>query len=211
MVLSERSVSGQEGAAVILDAALAAFAEHGYHGTSMRDIESRMHLSVAAIYHHYSSKHELLDTLMTRVVREIDVALREAQEQAAPDPVHQLWAVTSRYVRFHGEHRAECFVSNTELRSLTDEARGRHMEHRRAVQTIVNDIVDAGVRSGDFLTPYPTDAGRAIVTMSRAVASWYRPSGPLTLDVICERYARLALVNAECRHDLEQLGLVSRI
>ena len=46
--------------AQILDAAIACFADKGYHGTSIDDIAARTHLSKGAIYHHFESKREIL-------------------------------------------------------------------------------------------------------------------------------------------------------
>ncbi len=44
----------------VLAAALEAFAEEGYEGTSIRDIGARAGLSVPGLYHHHRSKQEIL-------------------------------------------------------------------------------------------------------------------------------------------------------
>ncbi|MEW6267955.1 MAG: helix-turn-helix domain-containing protein [Thermodesulfobacteriota bacterium] len=43
----------------LLDAALAAFAERGYDGTSLRDLARRVGVSHNLVHHHYGSKWEL--------------------------------------------------------------------------------------------------------------------------------------------------------
>jgi hypothetical protein len=48
-----------------LAAALEAFVEQGYHGTSIRDVASRSGLSVPGLYHHYPSKQAMLIGLAT--------------------------------------------------------------------------------------------------------------------------------------------------
>src|SRR5258707_14800342 len=53
-------VSTSKAAARIRAAAIEAFAEHGYGGTTTRDIAARLGLSAAAMYPHYKSKEELL-------------------------------------------------------------------------------------------------------------------------------------------------------
>lgn len=45
--------------ALILEAARAAFAEGGYHGTSLEDVADRAGVSKALLYEHFSSKREL--------------------------------------------------------------------------------------------------------------------------------------------------------
>jgi len=55
----------------ILRAALDAFSEAGYHGTSVRDIASRVGVTVPALYYHHENKEailfSLLDTSITRL------------------------------------------------------------------------------------------------------------------------------------------------
>ena len=56
---------------VPLAAALDTFAEHGYHGTSVREIASRANLSVPGLYHHYPSKQSLLQGLLERTMTDL--------------------------------------------------------------------------------------------------------------------------------------------
>ncbi len=56
---------------VPLAAALAAFAEQGYHGTSVREIAARANLSVPGLYHHYPSKQSLLQGLLERTMTDL--------------------------------------------------------------------------------------------------------------------------------------------
>ena len=44
----------------ILEAAAQIFSQKGYHGTSMQDIAEAVNLQKASLYHHISSKQELL-------------------------------------------------------------------------------------------------------------------------------------------------------
>ncbi len=46
--------------AQILDAAMACFAEHGYHETSIDEIAAHVGLSKGAIYHHFAGKRDIL-------------------------------------------------------------------------------------------------------------------------------------------------------
>ncbi len=44
----------------ILDAAAQIFRQKGFHGASMNDIADAVHLRKASLYHHVSSKQEIL-------------------------------------------------------------------------------------------------------------------------------------------------------
>ena len=48
----------------ILEEALKLFAQSGYMGTSMNEIASKLGVTKAALYKHYSSKQEILDSIV---------------------------------------------------------------------------------------------------------------------------------------------------
>jgi hypothetical protein len=41
-------------------------------------------------------------------------------------------------------------------------------------------------------TLYPTEAVRAVLSMCQAVATWFRPEGPLTETEVARRYVTIA-------------------
>ena len=47
----------------ITEAALELFAHSGYSGTSMSDIAQRLGITKGALYKHYTSKQEILDSI----------------------------------------------------------------------------------------------------------------------------------------------------
>ena len=51
----------------ILEEALKLFAQCGYMGTSMNDIASQIGVTKAALYKHYSSKQEILDSIVEKM------------------------------------------------------------------------------------------------------------------------------------------------
>ncbi len=51
----------------ILETALELFAQNGYLGTSMNDIAGRLGFTKAALYKHYTSKQEILDSIVERM------------------------------------------------------------------------------------------------------------------------------------------------
>jgi AcrR family transcriptional regulator len=50
----------------ILNTAAQIFSQKGYHGTSMQDIALSVNLQKASLYHHVSSKQEILFELLNR-------------------------------------------------------------------------------------------------------------------------------------------------
>ena len=56
----------------ILEEALKLFAQSGYMGTSMNDIASKLGVTKAALYKHYRSKQEILDSIIEKT-NELDM------------------------------------------------------------------------------------------------------------------------------------------
>jgi hypothetical protein len=83
-------------------------------------------------------------------------------------------------------------VSTSELRSLEPDNRAKYVARRDEQQRMLDKIILAGVESGQFTTPYPADASRAIASLCVGVASWYRADGQLSVETLLERYLAIA-------------------
>jgi AcrR family transcriptional regulator len=176
----------------ILDAALQAFYEHGYHGTTTRDLARRSGWSVPGIYHYYPSKQDILVDLMMVIISELITRSQEALNTAPPDAPARFDALVESLLRFHMHRRKGATVSTTELRSLEPENRVRYVARRDEQQRMLDGVILAGVKTGDLSTRYPADASRAIASLCVGVASWYNPDGGLSVDVLLERYLTIA-------------------
>lgn len=189
---------------VILDAALHVFAEKGFHGSSIREVALRAGVSVAGLYHHFPSKQSLLERLIDETMDALIVSTQEAIADVEKDPVAALEAAVSAHVRHHIQFQRQSFVGNTELRSLVSPARERILRKRDRQRAFFDAIVQEGLRSGDFTSPNPVEATRAIVTMCTAVATWFRAEGPLDPDELTARYCALALLMVGHMNTLDQ-------
>lgn len=179
---------------LIIKAAIAVMAEHGYHGTSVRDIADRADLSPASLYNHFASKQQILVAIMERGIEELTRRTREALEPVPEDdPAERLRAIVAVHVLYHLEDQRGTLLGTSELRALEEPVRSAHVAKRVAHQRIFETVVADGVRRGVFTTPYPVDAARAVVTMCTAVATWYREDGPLSPEEIAKRYQELSL------------------
>src|SRR5258708_27712534 len=87
---------GRPGEEAILKAAIAVMAEHGYHGTSVRDIAERAELSPAALYYHFASKQAVLAAIMERGIERLLMRTRTALAEAGGAPQDQPSALAGR-------------------------------------------------------------------------------------------------------------------
>jgi AcrR family transcriptional regulator len=68
---TRRRLTAEERRTAILDAALTAFSQKGYHATSLDDVAGEAGVSKALIYEHFASKQELHADLIARNGREL--------------------------------------------------------------------------------------------------------------------------------------------
>lgn len=177
----------------ILLAALGCFVRRGYHGTTIREIASAAESSVPGLYHHFSSKLVLLETILSETMQDLVMLTANAVDEAGDDPVARISAVVMSHVRFHCVRPEESFVGNTELRSLSPSVLVDVMSYRDRQQRMFDSAVEDGVASGVFSVGRPAQASLAIASMCTAVSTWYRRDGGLDVEEIVEEYRRLAL------------------
>ena len=69
----------------ILETALELFAQSGYLGTSMSDIASELGITKGALYKHYTSKQEILSSIVERM-NKMDYERAEEYEMPEAEP-----------------------------------------------------------------------------------------------------------------------------
>lgn len=175
-----------------LRGALSAFLEFGYHGATMRLIAERANISVAGLYHYYASKHDMLVALLDLTMTDLHLRASAARQQGR-DPVERFALLVECLALYHTHRRELGFVGASEMRSLAPEARRRVANARREMQRMVDQEVEAAVRSGDFRTTRPREAARAVVTMCTALPQWFRDTGPASAEQIAAQYVVFAL------------------
>jgi AcrR family transcriptional regulator len=183
----------------VLDVALGAFAEHGYHATTIREIAARAGLSVPGLYHHCRSKQDILMNLMVAAVQELLVRSRAALAHTSEAPVvEQFDGLLDVMLRYHMYRREQAFVASSEIRSLEPANRQRYVGLRDEQQRLLSDVIDAGVEAGVFHTGYARDVARVLGTMCVGVATWYRTDGPLEPSEVVDRHIGFARALVRC-------------
>lgn len=183
----------------IIDAARAEIMERGYGATSIRDIAERAGMSMSALYHYYPGKQDLLRAILDEGVDAYFAAVEEALKEVGDEPAERLEALVAATVQFRAEHPVKSSITLTEERSLAPEHLEAYLERAARGTRQFQEVIAAGVKRGEFTTPYPDDARRGIIAMCNAISHWWRPEGPLTVEALVERYVALALTLVEYR------------
>ena len=84
--LTERSNTQEEKRRLLLDAAVRVFARKGYHAARVGDIAEEAGVAHGLLYHYFSSKEEVLETVFDETWGELLRAMREVEESGEPAP-----------------------------------------------------------------------------------------------------------------------------
>lgn len=153
------------GKVAILRAAVTVMGEDGYEGASMRDMATRAGVSVAALYYHFPSKHDLLleflDEAYDIILRRVDRRLLGAGPTAGERLDEIVGTLIASYV--HDEYaQLASTVALREFTRLEPEARAAIDVKRYLILDRVVAVVREGVESGEFDVDDPGEVGRAI-------------------------------------------------
>ncbi|MGH3432698.1 MAG: TetR/AcrR family transcriptional regulator [Thermocrispum sp.] len=176
----------------LLQAAVAAFAAKGFHGTTTRDIASAAGMSPAALYVHHKTKEELLYQISSAGHAATLDLVRSARASAS-DPAGQLAAVVRQFAEHHAREHTTARVVNYELAALTPEHLAEILQSRRAIAGEIRSLIDDGVAAGLFRTSDPAMAATALLSLGIDIARWYNDEGAWSPEAVGDFYADLAL------------------
>jgi AcrR family transcriptional regulator len=172
-------------------AAIEAFAESGYGGSSTRQIAKRLNMSATAMYPHYRSKEELLYAIALEGHSSLLAALQQADDPAA-SATERLRAVVSAFTTWHAENHKQARVVQYELHGLTPAHYRRIAPLRRQVTAVITDIVTAGVAADDFHVDSLDEVVMAISSLCVDVCRWFPSKKHSDADKLGEIYAGIA-------------------
>ncbi|HLQ80095.1 MAG TPA: TetR/AcrR family transcriptional regulator [Brachybacterium sp.] len=148
----------------ILDGAAEMFAEHGYHGSSLRDISRHIGISHSGMLHHFESKDALLDGVIDRL---------EDHAQTALDRVPQLREDRRALLRgladiWHPASLPIRLLATLDAESVSEELHGRYRMarlrkvHEHVLESCFEGLAEQGLLREDA---EPAFAGRALLAV----------------------------------------------
>jgi AcrR family transcriptional regulator len=176
----------------ILDAAAQVFRRKGFHGASMSDIAASVNLQKASLYHHVSSKQEILLELLERALATLGEQISVLSSQPLPAD-EKLRLMIRAYLQALAEYPDLSSVLLFEHRSLDKKNHARHVPHRDAFEALWRDVVNEGRRTKLFDCPDTGLSVRALMGIMNWTLTWYRPDGGMSITKIADEYAELFL------------------
>jgi AcrR family transcriptional regulator len=174
----------------ILEAAARIISQKGYHAASMQDIARAVNLQKASLYHHVSSKQEILLLLLNQGLDLLTERLEAVVVQPI-SPEEKLRQAMSTYLQTLAEYESLSAVLLLEHRSLEPELHDLHIPRRDRFERIWRDLIQDGMDEGVFACASPSIAARAVLGVMNWTITWYRYDGPLSAGEIAVEFADL--------------------
>ena len=176
----------------ILTAAAQIFSQKGFHAASMQDIAEAVNLQKASLYHHVSSKQEILLAILDRA---LDMLIEYIEHVTVLDlPADEkLHKAMDAYLQAMLDHHDLAAVLLLEHRSLEPQYHLRHIPRRDRFERLWRDMIQEGIDQHIFFTPDPALASRYLLGVMNWTITWYRPDGILTPSELSEQFTDLFL------------------
>ena len=176
----------------ILEAAAQVFRQKGFHGASMNDIAEAVNLQKASLYHHVSSKQEILSELLEQALH---ILLERISAISTQDisPDEKLRLMIREYLQILVENIDLAAVLLFEHRSLERRQHARHIPNRDKFEALWRDVLTEGVREKIFKCDDIGLATRALLGIMNWTITWYNPKGEKTIDEVADDYSNMLL------------------
>lgn len=153
----------------------------------MRDMASRAGVSVAALYHHFPSKLDLLWEFLDESYDVTIARLNRRLRDVDPSPPARLDELVATIMAsyLHNEFaRLAANVAFHEYTRLPPKERSSIDRKRRRMLKMTTDVIAEGVETGDFEVSNPAEAARAVLTLASSLVESFGEIGRPMQEVI---------------------------
>ena len=171
----------------ILKAAAKAFRRLGYHGATVEEIATALHMKKGNLYYYFKNKEEILFACHQYSLDRLLAILDEIQRSgAAPD--QKLRQLIGAFVHtildeLHGT------ALGLDLEALSPAHLRTVIVRRDRFDKGMREVLKEGVRSGMFVYADTKLLSFAILGAVNWIPRWYNPEGPSSSQEIADRFA----------------------
>lgn len=159
----------------ILESALVAFAERGFHGTSIRTIAEGVGINSATLYSHFASKELILAALVTIGSTALLARVKE-EVAAATTSGAQLDAIMRATVVAHSTFPLLAIVTNSEFYALSAELAGPALAPTAEAASLLRMVIAEGIEDGSFTLAHPSTTAHVLEGMAQQIPMWMNPA-----------------------------------
>jgi len=158
----------------ILRTASQVFAQHGFEGTSMRDISRASGVSLAGLYYYFDSKQHLLYLIQSTTFTFVLESLR-SRLLGVHEPAERLHFLVLNHIEYFLSHPNEMKVLSHEEDALGDPYREKVQAIKRRYYALAREIFDSLASEGLAPGIHPRVAVLSLFGMMNWTYKWHKP------------------------------------
>ncbi|KQP45495.1 hypothetical protein ASF44_25335 [Pseudorhodoferax sp. Leaf274] len=174
----------------IMDCAAALFAKEGYPAAKMQDVAKACGATKSMLYHYFPTKDDLLFAMLEEHLQRIIQGLDEALAQPGT-PRERLQALVEVYTQKSAQTRRRHVVAMNDVKFLPKAQQAPLLALQRQLTERVAQLLRA-LHPGlpdEVYKPYTM----MLLGMLNWTDLWYKPSGKVKPQELCDRITRLFL------------------
>jgi AcrR family transcriptional regulator len=178
----------------LLELAATMFAQRGLRATTVRDIADGAGILSGSLYHHFSSKEEMVDELLRGFLDWLFTRYREIVDGEA-NPLERLKGLFLASFEAIEHRHAQVVIYQDEAQRLLSQPRFSYIEDmNRQQRKMWIELLHQGVDAGYFRADLDVDLiYRFIRDTTWVSVRWYQPGGPLTAEQVGQQYLAIVL------------------
>lgn len=168
----------------VLHIAAQAFAEGGYHGTSLDEIAARLGVSKPTLYYYARSKDDLIGAVASRALETIIKAVKADENSSA---LAQLQHLLRRYAETMTSDFGHCMIAIRDAR--IDGFAGQSLrDGMTQIDRRIRELLTLGQRDGSIGQCDAKLTAFMIAGAINEIVRWYDPAGSLGPTVVAEKF-----------------------
>jgi len=178
----------------LLELAAAMFAERGLRATTVRDIADSAGILSGSLYHHFSSKEEMVDEVLRTFLSWLFDRYQHIVD-TEPNPLARLKGLFMASFDAIEHRHAEVVIYQDEAKRLSSQPRFSYVEElNQRHRAMWLDVLNEGIAQGYFQPGMDVDlVYRFIRDTTWVSVRWYQPGGPLTAEQVGKQYLAIVL------------------
>lgn len=185
-----RSDNYETKAQAIMDSAAAIFAKEGYPAAKMQDVAKACGATKSMLYHYYPTKDDLLFAMLQEHLQRLINALEDALASGASAP-KRLQMMVEAYTQKSNQSRRRHMVAMNDVKFLPKAKQTPLINMQRQLTELVTRLLHE-------LNPHlPEELYKPYTMMMLGMLNWtdfwYKPSGTVKPQELCDRLTRLFL------------------
>jgi len=176
----------------ILKSSAQLFAAKGFSTTTIVDLAEACHSSRGALYHYFSSKEEILATILEEHVASMLHVLMGIGEQRL-EPREHLHLFARSLMQINAEHQAEQVVLLNDWNQLDHKKQLEIGAMQRRIVAILRDILSRLDNQHRMTPRLATSSAMSLLGSLNYTYTWFNPEGPVSAEEYADHVVEIFL------------------